>query len=302
MKRLAFILMLMVSAGFLFLPGSALALSFSDPGGDVDPDKPPLDVLGGFGTVEEFAAIFDPTQVVENPYFPMTDTTTTRVYESDDGEESFELTNIGLGRVIMGVQTSTQLDRAFEDGLLVEETFDYYAQDIYGRVWYMGEDVTNYEYDDDGNLVDINNESAWIADGEDALPGWIMLDDPNDKLGFNHYQEIAAEDEALDEGTIWALIDEVVLGNGDVFNDVLQVLEFDPFDEEYGYKYYAPYFGLIKEEENLVALGSGEFGDPELTIEYVASVAVAVPEPGTVILLGAGLLGLAGLGRRKIRT
>ena len=101
------------------------------------------------------------------------------------------------------------------------------------------------------------------------------------------------------------MLDEVVLGNGDTFYDVLQVLEYAPSFEdgepaEWEYKYYAPDFGLIKVEEELEYLGNGEWGNPGLTLEYVGSV--SVPEPSTVFLLGAGLLGIAGLGRKKIKT
>lgn len=93
--------------------------------------------------------------------------------EGEDFTERSVLTYAGTGPEILGVDTTVQLDRAYEDGLLVEETFDYYAQDTDGNVWYMGEDVTNYLYDD-GNLIGPNNDSAWIAGKNGALPGYIM--------------------------------------------------------------------------------------------------------------------------------
>ena len=101
-------------------------------------------------------AQFDPAQPIDNPYFPMTDTRT-YVYSGrdEDGpvDERFEHTNTGPGPVIAGVQTFIQQDLEFEDGLLVEKTFDYFAQDTMGNVWYLGEDVTKFEYDEDGNLI-----------------------------------------------------------------------------------------------------------------------------------------------------
>ena len=93
---------------------------------------------------EASKALFDPNRSVDNRYFPLTDRQRTRIFESDDGEERFELTRIGPGKTIMGVQTTTQRDRAYEDGLPVAETYDVYAQDKVGRVRYMGEDVTHY--------------------------------------------------------------------------------------------------------------------------------------------------------------
>ena len=66
--------------------------------------------------------------------------------------------SLAAGPKILRVRTTTVLDRAFEDDLLVEQTRDYYAQDTDGNVWYMGEDVKNYEYDDDGKLIDTNTD------------------------------------------------------------------------------------------------------------------------------------------------
>jgi hypothetical protein len=237
------------------------------------------------------AATFDPAQVIDNPFFPLT-FTGTRVYANTDGSgDRFELTNVGPGPVILGVQVQAQRDRDFEDGLLVEETFDYYAQDTDGNVWYMGEDVTNFVYDDEGNLIDTNSESAWRAGVNGASPGFIMPTDP--QLGFNYFQEFAPNDDALDQGTIFAFLDEVELEAG-VFEDVLQVLEtteLDPDAREF--KYFARGFGLILAEEDL----DENFENPEARLEL--SAAQSVPEPGTLALLSLGLLAIAVSRRRR---
>ena len=154
------------------------------------------------------AANFDPTQLIDNPYFPMTDTRT-YVYSGSDEDgpvdERFEHTNTGPGLVIAGVQTFIQLDREFEDGLLVEETKDYFAQDTMGNVWYLGEDVKKFEYDEDGTLIGTTMEGAWKAGENGALPGFIMPADPT--IDFNYFQEHAPNDEAMDQGTIFAFDD-----------------------------------------------------------------------------------------------
>ncbi len=104
------------------------------------------------------AATFSPGAPVNNPYFPLTNPLThffeaQAIGDDEPSTERFELTNLGVGPTLLGVQTSVQLDRAFEDGLLIEETRDYYAQDTQGNVWYFGEDVTSFTYDKNGRSL-----------------------------------------------------------------------------------------------------------------------------------------------------
>lgn len=238
------------------------------------------------------AATFVPGAPVDSSYFPLIEGRT-RVFagqKEEDGEivtERFELTDLGTGPTILGVQTTTQRDRAFEQGLLVEETFDYFAQDAAGNVWYLGEDVTNFIYDDDGKLIGTTSESAWRAGVNGALPGFIMPGDLN--VGFNYFQEFAPNDDALDEGTIFSLGNFVSTPVGD-FSNVLQILEttaLDPDAREF--KYYAPGLGLVLAAEGL----SPDFEDPELTFKLVSIRQTAVPEPPTIALFGLGLAALA---------
>lgn len=93
------------------------------------------------------------------------------IYEGDteDGLERVEITISGDIKEILGVKTLVYLDKVWLDNELVEETKDYLAQDIYGNVWYFGEDVNNYE---DNRLLD--HEGAWLAGVDGAQPGiWI---------------------------------------------------------------------------------------------------------------------------------
>ena len=240
------------------------------------------------------AATFTPGATIDNPWFPMTDALT-RIYVGEfeeEGElmtESFELTNTGPGPVLLGVQTWTQTDRAFEGELLVEETDDYYAQDDDGNVWYFGEDVTNFVYDEDDNLIETNSESSWLAGVNDALPGLIMPADPI--VGFSYFQEWAVVDDALDHGTIHGIGETVNIGIG-TFSNVVRILEGSVLDPEFReFKYYAPGVGLILAEEDL-----DEFlMNPALSVELVSTV----PVPAALPLFVGALGGLGCLVRRR---
>lgn len=258
------------------------------------------------------AATFIPGDPIDNPWFPMI-TPAPRVFVAEalrghPVDEGFELTNIGAGPTILGVPTQVQFDQAFEDGLLVEETRDYFAQDSVGNVWYFGEDVTNFIYDKDGNLIDTNSESAWRAGVNGALPGFIMPVDQT--VGFNYFQEFAAADDALDQATVFATGLTLMTDFGEL-TGVLQVLETTELDPKArGFKYYAPGLGLVLEEEGLnpnfkhprlaVRLVSNENttlgadnGTPQLAAQQVGAAAVPEPASWAMMILGFGLVSVA---------
>ena len=242
------------------------------------------------------SAEFTPGAPIDNPYFPLLDRQT-RVYVSRENGEAnrFELTVVGPGPTILDVETTNRRDRAFEDDRLVEDTFDYFAQDAAGNVWYFGEDVTNYLYDAQGNLIGTDSASSWRAGenlanplGDPAQPGFIMSAEPS--IGFEYFQEFAEDDGALDQAEEFAFVPQLSVAIGD-FSDVLQLLEttqVEPDAREF--KYYAPDAGLVLAEEGL----DPDLEDPEETFELVRVVPEASPPAG----LGLAVLALLGAGRR----
>jgi hypothetical protein len=56
----------------------------------------------------------------------------------------------------------------YSDGRILEVARDYFAQADDGSVWYLGEDVDNFEHG-----VVIDHEGSWLA-GQDGPPGMIM--------------------------------------------------------------------------------------------------------------------------------
>jgi len=80
-------------------------------------------------------------KTVDNPYYPLKPGTTF-VYRGtkDGGKQTVEDKVTDKTKVILGVTCIVVNDRATDNGTLVEETIDWYAQDKDGNVWYFGED------------------------------------------------------------------------------------------------------------------------------------------------------------------
>jgi hypothetical protein len=229
-----------------------------------------LTLAAGAATAETLRPNFDtdkfvPRQAIDNKYYPVTPGERAVLIAKgvDDEGERFRIKEVlkvvtSPRSRIAGVRVTAQLDKEWENGLLQEKTYDYYAQDKRGNVWYMGEDVTNYRYDDDGNLIGTDSESAWIAGRRGARPGWIMP--ARQIIGQRYFQEIARRDEALDKAKTHAVLDRLRIGDT-VYRNVLRVLETNPFEpNDREFKYYAPRVGLIRIEEGL----NKNLKDPEV--------------------------------------
>jgi hypothetical protein len=210
-------------------------------------------------TVPDFAAaVFTNPAQIDHPYFPLV-VGTTRTYrgQTADGTERIVIEALDETRVVMGVACQVVRDRVFVDDVLVEDTHDFFAQDDAGNVWYMGEEVDNYNYDDEGALIDITHEGAWEA-GQDvagigsiASPGFQMKAMP--VVGDVYSQEFY-EGEAEDTAEVAVLNASVMLADGTSYS-CLQTREFTPIDPSLNeYKYYAPNVGLVLEEP----VGGGE--------------------------------------------
>jgi hypothetical protein len=209
-----------------------------------------IGIAAGFAHVVDFAsAEFDDSLNIDNPYFPLVPGTTYTYEEEsiDDetGEVETEVVVVEVlpdTRVILGVESRVVRDTVFLEGLVVEDTFDWYAQDNDGNVWYMGEDSTSYEYDDEGNLIGISKEGSWEGGIDEALPGIQMQADP--QVGDRYYQEVAQR-VALDQAEVLAT-DETATAPVGMFDDVLRVkettvLELGAWED----KLYAPGLGQI---------------------------------------------------------
>jgi hypothetical protein len=106
------------------------------------------------------------------------------VYEgrTEDGFERVVVTVVPETRVILGVECRVVIDRVYLDGELIEETYDWYVQDLKGNVWYFGEESHEIE---NGKVV--STDGSWEAGVNGAKPGYIMLAMP--KVGDRYRQE-----------------------------------------------------------------------------------------------------------------
>jgi hypothetical protein len=176
---------------------------------------------------------------VTNPYFPLKPGTTFVYKGESEGSSTREVMTVtNKTKKIMGVTTTVVYHLAYEDGVLIEETFDWFAQDEDGNVWYFGEDTK--ELDENGNVI--STDGTWRAGVDGAKAGIFMLARPT--KGKKYQQEVApgvAEDMAQ------------VIGYKDsfcvpykCFKNVLVTKEWTPLEKGVvEHKYYAKGVGFI---------------------------------------------------------
>ncbi|MFA6109990.1 MAG: hypothetical protein WDA75_14580 [Candidatus Latescibacterota bacterium] len=181
---------------------------------------------------------FSASTAVDNPYFPLV-SGTELVYEGKGERGVIEV--LSERRTVMGIECVVVRDRAYEDGELVEDTYDWFAQDNDGNVWYFGEDSHEVK---DGKYV--NSHGSWEAGTDGALPGIIMLGKP---LAGVWYRQEYYRGEAEDMGQVLAL-DETVTTPAGTFEHCLQTLDTNALEPKVQeYKWYAPGIGVVKEQE-----------------------------------------------------
>jgi hypothetical protein len=181
----------------------------------------------------------DFTTKIDNKYFPLKPGTTF-VYQGNSGgnPERDVMSVTHSTKRIMGVKCVVVDDRVWAHGKLTEKTFDYYAQDKKGNVWYFGENSKSYK---NGK---VSTQGSWEAGKNGAKPGIIMQAHP--KVGQTYRQEYykgSAEDTAK-------VID--INGSAKVpygsFDHVLVSKEWSPLEPGVvEHKYYAAGVGDVKE-------------------------------------------------------
>jgi hypothetical protein len=157
----------------------------------------------------------DFTTDIDNPYWPMAPGTRWTYAETDeDGEQVDVVVTVSseTKEIANGVTARVVRDTVSLDGELIEDTFDWYAQDADGNIWYLGEDTAEFE---DGAVA--TTAGSFEAGRDGALPGIIMPAEPTDGM---RYRQEYYQGEAEDNGEILSIDEQAEVPYGH-FDDVV---------------------------------------------------------------------------------
>ena len=135
------------------------------------------------------------------------------------------------------VEALVMEDREIKNDELEEVTLDYFAQDDEGTVYYLGEDVDEYEH---GKIK--GHSGAWLLGKDTKNPGVIIPAHPKvgDKFKSEDVnKEIHEDDEVVAVG-------ETVSVPAGTYENCVKVKEVLA-DGEVEYKFYAPGVGVVRE-------------------------------------------------------
>jgi hypothetical protein len=186
---------------------------------------------------------------VDNRYFPLRPGTGFHYRGVKDGvAQTDDMVVTRRVKYVLGVRCTVVRDTVSERGKSLERTFDWYAQDKQGNVWYMGEDSFELK---NGRFVRASD--SWQAGVHGAKPGVIMRGRPN--AGAVYRQEYYPPD-ALDQARVLGFLTSVRVPAG-TFRRPLATVEWSPVEPQLEKKYYAAGVGEIS--ETVVAGGHEHF-------------------------------------------
>jgi hypothetical protein len=128
------------------------------------------------------------TADIDHPYWPMEPGTRWTYRESDGEGGTLDVVVIVTRKtklVANGVTARVVRDTVSENGTIVEDTFDWYAEDDEGTLWYLGEDTAEFD-----NGVISSREGSFEAGRNGAQAGVILPADP--QVGMQYRQEYYA--------------------------------------------------------------------------------------------------------------
>ena len=208
----------------------------------------------------------DFTSRIDHPYWPMRPGTRWTYREIDEEGAVLRVVVIATHqtkRIANGVTARVVRDTVTEDGELVEDTLDWYAQDARGNIWYLGEETAEFE---NGEIV--TRAGSFEAGVDGAQAGVILPADP--RPGMRYRQEYH-QGEAEDAGEVLSTDEMAEVPHG-LFRGALLTKDTNALEPDVlEYKLYARGVGPV-----LVLGVSGGAGREELL-----SVDEVSPSAGT---------------------
>ena len=224
-----------VSACLAVVPAVLLAACGSGP------EESPPSGVDGLQVPTPSADPADYVDRIDNPWLPLEPGTRWVYRVQGEDPETITVTVTDETRLVQGVTTTVVHDVVTdEDGDVVEDTYDWFAQDTAGNVWYFGEETT--EYDERGRP---DRSGSWEAGVDGAQAGLVMPASP--RVGDGYQQEYL-EGEAEDRGEVLSVDESLNLPSGS-WNPVLLTEDTTPLEPGLvEHKYYARGVGVVQEE------------------------------------------------------
>ena len=232
------------------------------------------------------------TTKIDNPFFSLRPGSTF-FYDNQSGGEEVRFETLRETAVINGVTCVVVHDTASVNGIIVEDTFDWFAQDLAGNVWYFGEATQTFE---PGNPIPISTAGSWKAGVDGASPGIVMLADP--AVGDAYAQEFApgiAEDRAK----VLSLSETVHVSYG-TFDDGLKTRDINPLGASVENKFYVAGVGNVLttnadgEYEQLVRIEVEGTDDDDVLRGYAGGDQIFGRDGNDILIGGTGNDNLSG--------
>ena len=192
------------------------------------------------------------TTTIDNPLYPLPPGQMLIYRGLRDGSTQTDRVLVtNRTRVVNGVDTVVVRDIARHGSRLIEKTFDWFAQDDQGNVWYFGENTA--EYDAKGHVI--STEGSWEAGVDGAVAGIIMEANPQPPDAYRQeYLAGHAEDTAWIVRRGFSV--KVPYGTQHRALESLEFTQLEPrvVDE----KVYAPGIGIVLERSLAGGLETAE--------------------------------------------
>jgi hypothetical protein len=192
---------------------------------------------------------------IDNKYVPLQPGTTLLYRGTQEGKaRKVSVFVTHKTKMILGIRATVVLDQVLVGGKPEEKTFDWYAQDKRGNVWYLGEYSSDFVK---GKWV--RSDGSWEAGVNGAKAGIVMKANPS--VGDVYRQEYSAG-HAEDMARVLSRNESVTVPYGS-FDHGLQTSEWTPLERGVvEHKYYVIGVGNVRtimvkggsEEEHLVSI------------------------------------------------